>query len=95
MAQRDREDIRKALCKKGFTEENNDHYFYIFTYQNKKTSIHTKISKGSSYKTIQQSLLSLISKQLKLTNGELLDFVDCHLQIEDYLKILANKNIKF
>lgn len=93
MAQRDREEIRSALCAKGFLEENNDHYFYYLIYNSKRTSIYTKISKGSNYRTIQRKLLSLMSKQLKLSNTQFLDFVDCNLSGEKYLELLKQKNI--
>lgn len=91
MAQRDRKNIKKALCAKGFIEENNDHYFYTFVYRNKITPIFTKLSKGSDYKTIRQGLLSLMSKQLKLSNKEFLDFIDCNLTLDKYIEIMKTR----
>jgi hypothetical protein len=91
MPQRDREDIRGSLTRKGFIEENNDHYFYKFVYKDKETSIFTKLSKGSKYKTLHQSLLSLMSRQLKLTNLQFLEFVDCDLDENRYIEILKEK----
>jgi hypothetical protein len=93
MAQRDRERIRSSLTSKGFIEENNDHYFYSLIYQNKKTAIFTKLSKGSNYKTIQQKLLSLMSRQLKLSNHEFLELIDCEMTGEQYVQILKDKKI--
>lgn len=93
MAQRDREDVRRSLCSKGFVEENNDHYFYVYVYNSKRTSIFTKISKGSKYKTLQRPLLSLMSKQLKLTFSQFVDFVDCTFTAENYLAHLEEKKL--
>ena len=93
MAQRDREDVRSSLCSKGFVEENNDHYFYVYVHNSKRTSIFTKISKGSKYKTLQRPLLSLMSKQVKLTFSQFLDLVDCSLTAEGYLAHLEGKKI--
>jgi len=93
MAQREREDIRNALCQKGFREDNNDHYYYTLIYNNQVTSIFTKISKGSKYKTIQSGLLSLMSKQMKLSNKEFLDFIDCDLTDINYIKLLKERKI--
>lgn len=93
MAQKDREEVRKALCSKGFIEENNDHYFYTLVCNSKMTSIFTKISKGSKYRTLQRKLLSLMSKQIKLSQSQFLEFVDCKLEKKDYIKILREKHI--
>lgn len=93
MAQRDRENIRNSLAKKGFIEENNDHYFYTLIYKNKKTAVFTKLSKGTHYRTIQQKLLSLMSRQLKLSNHEFLELVDCDMTGEQYIQILKERNI--
>lgn len=91
--QRDRVDIEKALQKKGFQQENNDHRYFTLFNDNKKTAIFTKISHGSDYKIYGQSLLSKMSRQLKLSNKELLDLIDCDISGEKYLEILKNKNI--
>ena len=93
MAQRDRSDIQKALLAKGFTERDNDHYYYHFRYEGKITPIFTKISKGTAYKTIQRKLLGLMSKQLKLTNQEFLDLVDCTLTMERYIQLLKDRKV--
>jgi len=91
--QRDRTDIEAALQKKGFLKENKDHQYYTLYNNNKKTAIFTKISYGSDYKTYGQGLLSKMSRQLKLTNKELLDLIDCDISGEKYLEILTNKKV--
>jgi hypothetical protein len=88
MAQRDRDEIQKALLKKGFYQKNKDHMFFYFK---KNDAVFTKISRGSSYKTYGDDLLSKMSKQLRLTKQELLNFIDCPLNKENYLEILRTK----
>lgn len=97
MAQRKRSKIQKALSNKGFIKKtiSSDHDYYILAYQGKKTSIYTKISRGSNYKEYSQSLLSLISSQLKLSNNQLLELIDCTMTHQDYLTTLSEKKIKF
>jgi len=91
MAQRDSLKIKKALKKKGFVEEENrDHTFYFLK---DHKSIFTKISHGSKYKTYGSSLLGKMGKKLKLSNRELLDLIDCPMNLDRYLSILKEKNI--
>jgi len=86
MAQKDREDIRSALLKKGFYCKDNDHEYYHFTLNN---AVFTKISRGSKYKTYTDKLLGKIKRQLKLnTSQQLNDFIECPMTLEEYTKIL-------
>lgn len=90
MAQRDRSKIKASLEFKGFKTRNGDHDYYIYhTMAGKKTTIKTKISRGSSYKVYSDSLLSAMARQCKLTNGDLLKFIDCNLSQSDYEKNLS------
>lgn len=95
MAQRKRSEIKKALSNKGFIKKtkSSDHEYYILTFEGKKTPIFTKISRGSKYKDYSQSLLSLMSKQLKLSNSQLLALIDCTMTHENYLAVLNEKGI--
>lgn len=91
--QKDRADIERALKKKGFKQEITDHRYYTLFYNQKKTAIFTKISFGSDYKVYGQTLLGLMSRQLKINNHQLIKLIDCDLSGEDYLEILKNKKI--
>lgn len=91
--QRDRVNIEKALQKKGFKEEERDHRYYILYSGTKKTAVFTKISYGNKYKVYGKELLSKMSRQLKLSNKELLELIDCDISGDEYLKILKNRNI--
>jgi hypothetical protein len=94
--QRNRSLIRSSLLKKGFVEftKGRDHDFYFLYINNKKTQIFTKLSRGSKYKTYNRALLDLVKKQLKLNFKQLLDFIDCPIQFQDYLVILTKNGIK-
>lgn len=73
----------------------SDHRFYYYEHNGKLTSIKTKISTGSSYKTYSESLISQLKKQLKFnTKKELLDFINCPMSAEQYKVLLTiNKHI--
>lgn len=92
MAQRNRSDIESALSSKGFVAKGGDHTFYIYhSIEGKKTTIKTKISRGSGYKVYTTPLLSAMAKQCKLTNGNLLKFIDCTISQQNYEEILSNQ----
>jgi hypothetical protein len=88
MAQRDADDIKKALLQKGFFLVNNDHSFFYYYYNQ---TIFTKISHGSKYKSYGDDLLGKMARQLRITKQELLRLIDCSLQKDDYLEILRKK----
>lgn len=88
---RNRSLVVSSLRKKGFTEEQGkrDHNFYFLTHQGKRTSIYTKVSRGTSHKEISDVLLSAMSKQTYLTKKQFLDLVDCDLSADGLIKILT------
>jgi len=82
---RDRDNIVDSLVRKGFKKDGGDHeYFIYYNKQGKKTMKKTKVSRGSSYKTIGDKLLSKMAKQVGLTNPLFLKFVDCSLDRDAY-----------
>lgn len=91
---RERKKIEKALRKKGFVKkEGSNHRVYILSVDGLKTSISTIISRGSGYKVYSASLLGQMKGQLKLTNKQLLDLIDCPLSKEDYMNHLSNMGL--
>jgi hypothetical protein len=85
MAIRDRETIKEAMQKKGFRLKNGDHFYLIYHSQNgKKTSVHTKISRGTKYKMLTDNLLALMSKQCRLPKSDFIGLIDCPLTQEEY-----------
>jgi len=86
--------VEAALKSKGFRDApKRDHTYYFLHYKGKKTNIFTKISHGA--KEIGDPNCSLMAKQMRLTNPQFKDFVECPLGPEDYVKLLiAAKQIE-
>ena len=90
---RSKEKIRESLLKKGFREKHAkkgaDHvYLHLFAGEN-PTAIYTKLSHGAKIAEYGDSLLGLMSRQLKLSKPQLLDLIDCPMDREQYLKTLV------
>ncbi|GBF52059.1 hypothetical protein LPTSP4_35970 [Leptospira ryugenii] len=89
----ERDKIESSLIKKGFKLIESHHRFYYFEHNGILTSIRTKISTGSSYKTYNDSLIAQLKKQLKFnTKKELLDFINCPMTAEEYKELLTKNN---
>lgn len=87
MTTRERKDIEAALERKGFVADDTHHTIFVYwSVDGKKTPIRTRTSHGSSHKTIGDSLLSQMAKQVKLTNKKFLELVDCTLDQVGYEK---------
>lgn len=90
---RDRDDIEAALLRKGFQKDNGDHHYFIYwNLAGKKTMKKTKMSHGSSYKTIGDPLLGKMAKQVGLTKKSFLELVDCTLDQVGYEKLTIPHN---
>lgn len=84
--------IRSSLKSKGFIEsEGSNHTKYIYNNKNRKEALFTIISRG--LKEYDVSLLDKMANQLNLTNKQLLDFVDCPLDANDYLQIQIDRGV--
>ena len=81
--------IENSLNKKGFEVKRSHHKKYTLYIDGKRTSIYTFISHGT--KEYGDTLLSKMKEQLYLSKEELEQFIDCPLEKEDYIKILAEK----
>jgi hypothetical protein len=91
-----RTNIDSALRSKGFKKlKNKDHDRYNLEVDGKITHIGTKMSTGSSYKTIGDNLLIQMYKQLRMNNiAELRRFVGCTYSYDAYLNdLIKNKHI--
>ena len=73
---RKQSDVEKSLQAKGFRAREGDHnYFNYYSKAGKKTAVFTKTSHGS--REIDESLLSLMAKQCKLSNKDFGLLIDC------------------
>ena len=92
---RDREAIERGLLKKGFAKKDGgDHHRYIFlSHDGKKTSIHTKMSRGTRHRLVSTPLITLMARQCRLSTREFLALVDCPMTETAYREITAKQGI--
>ena len=85
-------DVKQALISKGFEEgRKRDHFYYFLLYEGKKTGIFTKISHGE--REINDNLCSQMAKQVRLSNHQFRDLVDCALEKQPYIDLLIGAKI--
>jgi hypothetical protein len=91
----ERAKIRKALTDKCFLEVTNKktHDFYYLIVDGRKQPVFTRLSRGTSYRDYSDGLVSNVAKQIGLTKPEFLDYVDCKLELVDYLQLLRGRSI--
>jgi hypothetical protein len=88
----DKNKTYKNLKKKGFVDSINhsaDHK-YLEYFVDGRLILYTKISHGS-VKDLEDYHIRQMSSQCKLTKQQFVDFANCPLSSEDYLKILTEK----
>lgn len=84
------QDIKKALCDKGFVLRDTHHHRYLFFWKGRKTTVHTKIS--HSLTEYGDNLLSEMARQLKLKRKQFVEgFIRCPLTKEAYTEILIKE----
>jgi predicted transcriptional regulator len=85
---RERKDIDAALRRKGFLHDDGDHHYYIYrNLAGRKTIRKTMMSRGSSHKTVSDSILSQMARQVGLTKPKFLELVDCSLDQPSYERL--------
>lgn len=83
-------EIDRALRKKGFVLENSKDRIYRLYAGGRKTRIRTLLSHTSNM-DYDDTLLSLVAREMKLTKKELLQFVECTLSGEGYMALLSER----
>ncbi len=89
---RPRQKTESAFSTKGLKREEGSHHtkWKLFDERDRYTGIKTRTSRSG--KDIDDTILSLIRKQLKFdTKEELLDFIDCDWKRDDYFDMLRRK----
>ena len=91
---RKQSDVEKSLQAKGFRSREGDHnYFNYYSKAGKKTAVFTKTSHGS--REIDDSLLSLMARQCKLSNKDFGLLIDCPLDRDTYeAKLIARGSVE-
>jgi hypothetical protein len=72
-------------------EEGRDHVIYTLVLSGHQFGW-TKISRGSSYRTLDDSLLRLIARQVNLQLGQFKSAIDCTINWPEYAAILRQKS---
>jgi hypothetical protein len=90
MPPRPKSKVIASLKAKGFEEVMGDHIILIYhTKDGKKTTARTHTSHSPKMKVIDDSLLTQMAKQCKLTKSEFMELVDCPMSREQYELTLA------
>lgn len=85
-------DVERALLNKGFRKKEGDHHFFIYhSKAGRKTAVFTKTSHGE--REISDHLLGKMAKQVRLSNREFDDLVDCPLSRDAYEVKLIGKGL--
>lgn len=84
-------DLERSLIKKGFLKEDGDHHYYHLYVDDKKTTVFTKLSHSKS--EVDEFILKMMAKQVKLNKKQFEDLINCPLSYEDYIKILTENKI--
>lgn len=83
----DYQELHRVLISKGGAEEDrSSHHVFYFIEVDGRTYRATKISHGARGQ-VTGPILSAISRQMRLTNRELRQFVDCTIGRESWLEL--------
>ena len=89
---RKQSEVEKSLGVKGFQPAKGDHnYFHYYSKAGKKTRVFTKTSHGS--REIDDSLLSCMARQVKLSRSDFDRLIDCPLDRDTYEKKLIEQGV--
>ena len=85
--------IEKSLPKKGFVMvEQAKHRYFHHAVDGKRTGISTYVSRGSGYRTIDDTLIRSMKQQLRLdSSAQARNLFQCPMSGEEYNEILRGK----
>ncbi len=82
--------LSTALTAKGFQRlEAKHHTMFWLVARGTRRSIRTRISHGQT--RVDDWLLSQIARELHLAKRELLDFLDCEITLEGYVRMMVER----
>jgi hypothetical protein len=87
--------IEKQLLKKGFVPvERGKHRYFHHVLNGQRTGLHTFVSRGTAYRTIDDSLFSSMKLQLGLDNSrQVRDLLECPMSGDQYVAHLRSKGL--
>jgi len=91
----DRADVRAGLLAKGFELEQRgrDHDYYWFVVGGQYSSIYTKVSRGTKYKTIDDSGVAKMARQVNLTRKQFVSLVTCIMSRSEFETDMRNRGL--
>ncbi|MCX6020786.1 MAG: hypothetical protein NTZ05_03470 [Chloroflexi bacterium] len=84
--------LERTLQRLGFDLVETHHREYLFRVQGRVVA-RTRISRGSSYRTLDDSIVAEVAKQLKVDRRFLLDLVAGKRSRDEYLDRLREQGI--
>lgn len=88
MASLNAKDTESNLLKKGFTKFQGDHRYFEFIHNG---TLITKTKTSHNSQDINDSLISLMSQQCKVTSGFFKAFAKCTKSKDEYIEELKKK----
>lgn len=91
----ERSRIERSLEQKGFVrEEKTKHSYFYHEVNGKRTGIATFVSRGTKYRTYDDSLIGGIKRQLRLDSAaDAKEFLNCPMTAEEYNQRLRSKGL--
>jgi len=83
--------IAKALQRKGFRETQSSHARLTFFIDGQKSSVCTYVSHGK--KEISDNLMHKMAQQVRLSNKQFCDLVDCSMSGDDLREFYIKEKI--
>jgi len=79
-------DVLSGLKRKGFVEEREGHHVFLIyeTKAGKRTEVRTRLSHQSSGSDIDDRLLGMMARQVKLSRRDFDALINCPLSREEY-----------
>lgn len=83
--------IESNLPRKGFVlDDSGDHRYFYHEYLGQRTGAYTYTSHGTTPRTIDENLLNMMKKQLRLgTSQQVIKLFKCPMSGDDYNDILG------
>jgi predicted RNA binding protein YcfA (HicA-like mRNA interferase family) len=88
-----RQAVVAALKKKGFSLSEGKHKHFVLYVNGQETAVRTMVSQGGD--DIGETLIHLMSNQMRLDKNQFIDFVNCPLTYEGYLTVLHSQGLSF